>query len=158
LTNKASGNRSGSAIPCCLVLADRFPCVSRGWRSRRGEPEIAIAGRRLPGERPSESEGWKSRWEMIFQKEGWRSRRDCSEHAQGMFLVLANARIARCARAQNRLSPICRTRLPASGCRSGSVIPCCSVLVERSSLRQQGMAEPEGLYQYKQINDLRWLT
>jgi len=28
--------------------------------------------------------------------------------------------------------------------RSGSAIPCCSVLVDRSSLRQQGMAEPEG--------------
>ena len=43
----------------------------------------------------------------------WRTERDCSEHAQGMFLVLADARIARCRnaaatdpRAQNRMLPI----------------------------------------------------
>jgi hypothetical protein len=42
----------------------------------------------------------------------WRCRRDCSEHAQGMFLVLANARIARVARAQNRLPAILSNKGP----------------------------------------------
>ena len=68
---------------CRNLRGDRF----EEWWCRRGEPEIAIAGRRLPGERPSVSEGREDR-----------------RH---------------------------RHPLPFG-------------MVERSSLRQQGMAVPEG--------------
>jgi len=45
----------------------------------------------LPGERPSGSEGRKSRQAEFLQEEKWWSR-DCGKHAQGMFSVFASLR------------------------------------------------------------------